>query len=325
MSVLTRRQAVAASAAGLAAMFGSSALAQAMPELKLLVPAAPGGGWDQTARTIQSVLTGQQMVRSVQVTNVPSAGGMNGLAQFVNGFKGDPTGLLVSGFVMVGAILMNKSPVTLGDVTPIARLTGEWQALVVAQNSPIKSVADLVNAIKADVTKVSWGGGSAGGVDHITAAAFASKAGADGSKVNYIAHSGGGEALAAIISGRVTVGVSGIGEFEQHVKGRRLRWIGIAAPKGTAGLPGATLADADFDLVVQNWRGVFGGPDLSDAQRASLTKVVSDMAKSEAWANQLAQKGWENTYLDGQAFATFLADEVKRVDAVLRQVGLVRT
>lgn len=325
MSVLTRRQAVAGSAAGLATLFAASAHAQAMPELKLLVPAAPGGGWDQTARTIQAVLTGQQMVRSVQVTNVPSAGGMNGLAQFVNGFKGDPTGLLVSGFVMVGAILMNKSPVTLADVTPIARLTGEWQALVVAQNSPIKSVADLVNAIKADVTKVSWGGGSAGGVDHITAAAFASKAGADGSKVNYIAHSGGGEALAAIISGRVTVGVSGIGEFEQHVKGRRLRWIGIAAPKGTTGLPGATLADADFDLVIQNWRGVFGGPGLSDTQREGLTKVVGDMAKSPAWAAQLAQKGWENTYLDGQAFATFLTEEIKRVEGVLREVGLVRT
>ncbi|MDP3548007.1 MAG: tripartite tricarboxylate transporter substrate-binding protein, partial [Phreatobacter sp.] len=226
MTTLTRREAVALGTAILSVAAGGSSWAQAPAELKILAPAAPGGGWDQTARVMQGVLTTERIVRSAQVTNVAGAGGTIGIAQFVNGARGDPTALMVSGFVMVGAILMNKAPVTLDAVTPIARLTGEWQALVVAQNSPIKSVQDLVAALKADVTKVSWGGGSAGGVDHITAAMFAGLAGADGSKVNYIAHSGGGEALAAILSGRVTVGVGGGSEFEQHVKGRRMRWIG---------------------------------------------------------------------------------------------------
>ncbi|MGL4287637.1 MAG: Bug family tripartite tricarboxylate transporter substrate binding protein [Phreatobacter sp.] len=324
MSVLTRREAVACSAAALATLYGTPLRAQALPELKLMVPAAPGGGWDQTARVMQGVLTTQRLVRSAQVNNVPGAGGTIGLAQFINGFRGDPSGVMVSGFVMVGAILMNKSPVTLAEVTPIARLTGEWQALVVAQNSPIKSVQDLITALKADVTKVSWGGGSAGGVDHITAAMFAGKAGADGSKVNYIAHAGGGEALAAILSGRVTVGVSGGSEFEQHVKGRRLRWLGFTAPKGTPDLAGPTLADQGFDLELQNWRGLFAAAGISDEQRASLTKLANDMVKSKAWIEQIAQKGWQDTYLDGPAFGHFVTDEIKRVDGVLRDLGLVR-
>jgi len=231
---------------------------------------------------------------------------------------------MVSGFVMVGAILMNKAPVTLDAVTPIARLTGEWQALVVAQNSPIKSVQDLVAALKADVTKVSWGGGSAGGVDHITAAMFAGLAGADGSKVNYIAHSGGGEALAAILSGRVTVGVGGGSEFEQHVKGRRMRWIGLTAPQGTAGLAGPTLAEQGFKLELQNWRSVFAAPGLSLDQKAGLAAVVEKMAKSKAWADQLAAKGWQDTYLGGNAFEAFLKDEIARVSGVLRDLGLVK-
>ncbi len=324
MTSLTRREAVALGSAILTVAAGGGARAQAPAEVKIMAPAAPGGGWDQTARVMQGVLTTERIVRSAQVTNVAGAGGTIGIAQFVNGSRGDPTALMVSGFVMVGAILMNKAPVTLDAVTPIARLTGEWQALVVAQNSPIKSVQDLVAALKADVTKVSWGGGSAGGVDHITAAMFAGLAGADGSKVNYIAHSGGGEALAAILSGRVTVGVGGGSEFEQHVKGRRMRWIGLTAPQGTAGLAGPTLAEQGVKLELQNWRSVFAAPGLSPAQRAGLAEVVEKMAKSKAWADQLAAKGWQDTYLGGAGFEAFLKDEIARVSGVLRDLGLVK-
>ncbi len=324
MTSLTRREAVALGSAILTVAAGGGARAQAPAEVKIMAPAAPGGGWDQTARVMQGVLTTERIVRSAQVTNVAGAGGTIGIAQFVNGSRGDPTALMVSGFVMVGAILMNKAPVTLDAVTPIARLTGEWQALVVAQNSPIKSVQDLVAALKADVTKVSWGGGSAGGVDHITAAMFAGLAGADGSKVNYIAHSGGGEALAAILSGRVTVGVGGGSEFEQHVKGRRMRWIGLTAPQGTAGLAGPTLAEQGVKLELQNWRSVFAAPGLSPAQRAGLAEVVEKMAKSKAWAARLAAKGWQDTYLGDAGFEAFLKEEIARVSGVLRDLGLVK-
>ena len=324
MTNLSRREALAAGAGAALSLLANPAFAQALTEMKILVPAAPGGGWDQTGRVMQGVLIGQKIVRSAQVTNVAGAGGTIGIAQFVNGFKGDPTGIMVSGFVMVGAILMNKAPVTLDAVTPIARLTGEWQALVVAQNSPIKTVQDLVAAVKTDVAKVSWGGGSAGGVDHITAAMFAGKAGADGSKVNYIAHSGGGEALAAILSGRVTVGVGGASEFDQHVKGRRMRWLGLTAPAGTAGLPGPTLTEQGFDLQLQNWRGLFAGPGLTPEQIAAIGEVVKQMVKSPAWAEQLAAKGWQDTYLDREPFAEFVKAEVQRVDGVLRELGLVK-
>lgn len=323
MTMITRRRAVALGAA-MAALATGRGEAQGLAELKLLAPASPGGGWDQTARTMQGVLTGERIVRSVQVINVTGAGGTIGLAQFVNSSRGDPTAAMVSGFVMVGAILMNKAPVGLDEVTPIARLTGEWQAVVASVASAIKSPADLAAALKADVARVSWGGGSAGGVDHITAAMFTSTVGADGSKVNYIAHSGGGEAMAAILSNRVTVGVGGISEFEQHVKGRRLRWIGITAPEGTAGLPGPTFVSQGVKLELQNWRGVFGGPGLTAEQKAALSDTIEKMAKSKAWADQIAAKGWENTYLGPDAFAAFLKEEMARVEGVLRSLGLVR-
>ena len=108
--------------------------AQSVDLLKIFVPAAPGGGWDQTARTIEQVLRATGGVKGVQITNVGGAGGAVGLPQFLNQWKGQGNALMVAGMVMVGAIIANKSPVRLAQATPIARLTGEFLALVVPVN-----------------------------------------------------------------------------------------------------------------------------------------------------------------------------------------------
>ena len=138
-----------------------------LDELAIMAPAAPGGGWDQTARSMQQALNEAGLVANVQVTNVPGAGGTIGLAQFVNSNAGNAKSLIVGGYVMVGAIIANQSPVSLADVTPLARLTGEYEAIVVPASSEIKTIGDLVEKLKADPGAVSWAGGSAGGVDHI--------------------------------------------------------------------------------------------------------------------------------------------------------------
>jgi putative tricarboxylic transport membrane protein len=138
-----------------------------LDRLNLMVPAAPGGGWDTTARQMQGALTKTGIVKNVQVNNVTGAGGAVGIASLVNNSKGDGNQMMVMGLVMIGALLTNKSPVTLDQVTPIARLTGEDEMIVVPANSPHKTMKDLVEALKKDPGAVSWGGGSAGGTDHI--------------------------------------------------------------------------------------------------------------------------------------------------------------
>jgi putative tricarboxylic transport membrane protein len=305
------------------ALFATSAFAQS--ELKLLAPAAPGGGWDQTARSMQQVLMQSGMAKSVQVTNVPGAGGSIGIAQLVNNSKGDGHQLMVNGFVMMGALLTNKSPVTLEQVTPIARLTAEAEAIVVPPGSPIKSVQDLVAAIKADPSKVRWAGGSAGGVDHITAGLFAKTAGADPTKINYIPFSGGGEALAAILGGKVTAGISGLGEFESQIKAGKLRLIAVTAPTQREGMATPTLKDQGVDLEITNWRSVVAPPGISPEQRKTLTETIDKMVKSPAWQEVLKQKGWDDAYLSGDEFAAFLKAENARVHEVLTSIGLVKS
>jgi len=304
-------------------LFATSALAQM--ELKIIAPAAPGGGWDQTARSMQQALVAEKLVKSAQVINTAGAGGTVGLAQFVNGAKGDGNQLMVNGFVMVGAILMNKSPVSLDQVTPIARLTEETQVIVVPANSSIKTAADLADAVKKDVSRVTFAGGSAGGVDHIMAALFVGTVGADASKVNYVPFSGGGESLAAILGGKVTAGISGYGEYEGQIKSGRLRAIGVTSPSRLPGVNVPTFKEQGIDLVIANWRSVMGAPGISADQRKTLIDLVDKMVKSKAWQEILKQKGWDNAFLSGDDFAKFLKAEQDRVNGVLRSVGLVKS
>ncbi len=310
-------------AAGFAVGMSTAAIAQA--ELKVMAPAAPGGGWDQTARSMQQVLTQSGLAKSVQVTNVPGAGGTVGIAQFVNSARGDGNALMVNGFVMMGALLTNKSPVGFDQVTPIARLSAEAEAIVVPVNSSIRSVQDLAAALKADPAKVTWAGGSAGGVDHIAAALFAKSAGADPTRINYIPFAGGGEALAAILGGRVTAGISGYGEFDGQVKAGKLRVIAVTSAKRLEGVDAPTLKEAGIDLEIINWRSVVAPPGLSPQQRDALTQVVDRMVKSKEWQDVLKQKGWDDAYLSGDAFGAFLKQENARVREVLTSVGLTKS
>jgi putative tricarboxylic transport membrane protein len=274
---------------------------------------------------MQQALTTAGIVKSVQVTNVPGAGGSVGLAQFVNSAKGDPTQLMVNGFAMVGALLTNNSPVSLSQVTPIARLTSEAEAIVVPANSSIKTIKDLAAAVKADPGKVTWAGGSAGGVDHIAVARFAKTVGADPTKINYIPFSGGGEALAAILGGKVTAGISGYGEFEGQVKAGKLRVLAVTSPQRLEGVDAPTLKEQGIDLEITNWRSVVAAPGITPEQRKALTDTIDKMAKSKEWQEILKQKGWDDAYLSGNAFAAFLKEEQARVAEVLKSVGLVKS
>ena len=123
-------------------------IAAAQPTLKMMIPANPGGGWDQTGRQLAAAMQSAKLVSGVQFDNKGGAAGTIGLAQFVNSAKGDPNALMVAGMVMVGGIILNQSSVNLGMVTPVARLTSEWEVIVVPAASPHKTMADLVQALK---------------------------------------------------------------------------------------------------------------------------------------------------------------------------------
>jgi putative tricarboxylic transport membrane protein len=298
----------------------TAGIATAQPSLKMMIPANPGGGWDQTGRNLAAAMQSAKLVSSVQFDNKGGAAGAIGLAQFVNSAKGDPNAVMIGGMVMVGGIILNKSPVSLSQVTPIARLTSEWEVIVVPASSPHKDLASLLKAFKADPGKVSWGGGSAGGTDHILVGLIAKQIGADPAKINYVPYKGGGEAIAAILGGHVTAGVSGIGEFLEHIKSGKMRALAQSGPKKVEGIP--SLKEQKVNVELGNWRGIFGAPGITKAQRDNLVKLVRAATETPAWKGTLEKLGWTPWFLGGDAYDKFIKEDEKRIAGIIESIGL---
>ncbi|SDK12972.1 tripartite tricarboxylate transporter substrate binding protein [Nonomuraea jiangxiensis] len=301
---------------------GGGSTTSASSTLRIMAPAAPGGGWDQTSRVAEQAFKAADPSRKVEVYNVPGAGGTIGLAQLA-GEQGNGNLLMTMGLVMVGAIEQNKSKVTLTETTPIAKLTEEYEIVVVPAASPFKTLADMVAAWKADPAKVSISGGSAGGTDHIVAGLMAKAAGVDPKQVNYIAHSGGGEALNELLGNKVSAGISGVSEFAEHVKSGKLRALGVTSGERIADLDVPTLKEGGLDVELANWRGFVAPAGLSDADKTALTDLVTKMHGSQPWKDAVTKNGWIDSFQTGQPFADYLAAEQTRVKAIIAEMGLV--
>jgi putative tricarboxylic transport membrane protein len=317
--------------AALAAQAAECTIDYPTETLEIMAPAAPGGGWDTTAREIQATLQTGLIDQSVEVYNVEGAGGTIGLAQLAADNQGDPNTLMMMGLVMVGAIATNQSAVTLADVTPVARLTTEYEVVVVPADSELQTLDDLIAAFQADPGGTTWAGGSAGGTDHILVGLIAQAVGVDPTQINYVPYSGGGEALAAILGGQVTAGVSGVGEWQDQIAAGELRALAVssAAPTGDGATPAAapslapTLQEQGVDVVLANWRGLVAGPEVDPETQACMVAMIEEMVGSEAWAQVLAKYGWSDYYLGGEEFGAFIAEESERIISILTDLGIV--
>ena len=298
------------------------AQAQGLTNLRIMAPASPGGGWDQTSRAIQTVLQTTGIAKPVQVFNVPGAGGTIGLAQLANS-KGDGSQLMTMGLVMVGAVVTNSSKVDLTQVTPIARLTGEYEVLVVPASSPYKSMKDFVAAWKAN-NGLAIAGGSAGGTDHMLVGLLAKASGINPKKMNYVPFSGGGETLAAVLGNQVAGAVAGYGEFESQVKAGRLRILGISAGKRQPGINAPTFKEQGIKVELANWRGIVAPPGISAADKAKLIGAMDKMHASKEWQAVLKDRGWTDLYMSGSKYSLFLKTETARAKGILKDIGLAK-
>lgn len=299
--------------------------AQAQPKLEsleILAPSSPGSGYDQLARGVQQTLQADGLVPTVEVVNVAGGGGTVGLAQFLTTRPRKPVAMIV-GFALVGGVLTTGSAVTLDQVVPVARLMGEQDVLVVPANSPIKSVADLVAALKADPGAVSWAGGSIGGVDHVTAGLFAKAVGVDPTKINYVVHAGGGEVLASVLGGHTTLGVSGYEEFRTQIEAGDLVALAVSGDERIPGVEVPTFKESGVDLSVMNWRGIVTHPRLDADDQAALGEALAAMVESPAWADLLKSRSWIDAYQPADAFGAFLKSENERIAEALRQAGVL--
>ncbi|MFF1509367.1 Bug family tripartite tricarboxylate transporter substrate binding protein [Streptomyces sp. NPDC058326] len=293
-----------------------------IPGLRFMVPNTPGGGYDITARTAAKNAEEADLTGDIEVFNLPGAGGTVGLTRLV-GERGNGRLAMSMGLGVVGAVHTNQTPRTLADTTPIARLTEEQDIVVVGKNSPYKSIQDLLTAWKKNPGKLPVGGGSSpGGPDHLAPMLMAQAAGIAPKDVNYVPFDGGGELLASILGDKVAFGVSGVGEYLDQIKAGELRLLAVTGPKRVPGLDAPTLREAGLDTEFTNWRGIVAPPGLSDAEREKLVTLVTALHDSPQWRESLKTHGWDDAFLPGEEFGTFLDEQDRRVGSVLKELGL---
>jgi putative tricarboxylic transport membrane protein len=318
-----RRDQFIKSVLALAAGSGLSLPSLAAANIKMMIPANPGGGWDTTGRALGKALQESGVASSVTYENKGGAAGIIGLAQYANATKGDGNSLMVMGAVMLGGIITGKPPVSLDKVTPIARLTSEYNVFVVPANSPLKTMKDVVEQLKKDPGSVKWGGGSRGSTEHIAAAMLAREVGVDAAKINYVPFRGGGEAVAAILGGNVTVGGSGYSEFQQYIETGKMRPIAVTSGKRLKGINIPTMIEQGYNIEIGNWRGVYAPAGLTAAQRKDLTDMVLKATKSKSWAESLEKNNWTSAWMANPAFDDFVDSEFASLRATMVKSGMI--
>lgn len=311
----------AVSVAGIDASRSESG-SDARSKLTMIAPAAAGGGWDLVAREAQQALRSESIVNNAQVVNVPGAGGTIGLSQ-LDSLAGQPTTVMITGTVMLGGIAINNSETTLADTVPIAKLAEDFEVFVVPNDSPYQNLEDMIAAWRDNPGGLPVGGGSLGGIDHIVAGQLAQEADIDPAAINYIAYSGGGEVLTALLSNTVGVAVSGYNDFRDQIEAGNVRALAVAAPEPVEGIEVDTFVELGYSVDLVNWRGIVAPPGISDADRDTLIAIATEMHDTEHWTEAVERNRWKESFSTGDEFGEFLVAEQTRITDILRELGLV--
>lgn len=272
--------------------------------LRIVIPANPGGGWDQTGRALGAALKAVGAADQVEFENIGGKGGTIGLAKYAEKYGNDANTLMMGGMVMVGAVALQKPAVDMGHIQPIARLTSDYLVTAVPAASPIKNGKDLAEAMRRDLPALPVAGGSAGGVDHIYAGVLARAAKAKPETLVYRPFASGPEVVESLLKGDAAVGISGYSEFSDALAAGKLRAIGVSARRNAFGIP--AFKDQGIDAVMANWRGVFTGKGVSPARTAELLAAVEQATHHESWLQTLKQNRWEASWLAGKDLTEFM-------------------
>ncbi|PWV49370.1 tripartite tricarboxylate transporter substrate binding protein [Nocardiopsis sp. L17-MgMaSL7] len=293
--------------------------------LTVIAPAAAGGGWDLAAREFQQATRTESIVNSVQVVNVPGAGGTIGLGQLQQ-LEADPTTVMITGAAMVGGVEMGGSSARLSDVTPIARLTDDYEVIAVPAHSPWETLDDFLDDWREN-PDIPVGGGSAGSPDHLVAGQLAEAAELDPSELHYTPHAGGGELTLSLLSdahGTVQIGVSGFNDFRDLIEGDRLRALAVVAPERLEGVDVPTTSELGYPSVdLVNWRGVVAAPGVSDEEQAELLEITEEMYQAQTWQDAIERNRWEPSWAGPEEFAGFLSEEETRIRTLMVDLGLI--
>jgi putative tricarboxylic transport membrane protein len=303
-----------------------SAVYPARP-LEIVAPANPGGGWDALARTINRALEVEKLYpQPMSVLNKPGGGGAVGLA-YVFQKKGDDYELIVYSPPLIINTINKTFTQNYKELTPLAKLITDYQVFIVKADSPYKTFKDLLAALKKNPGAVKFAGGSSpGSMDHLAFCKVANVAGINPKDLVYVAFSGGGEALTALLGGNVAFASSGVGEVLAQIQAGTVRALAItsATRRGGALKDIPTVKELGINTTYEVWRGVFGTPGMSKDAQAWWAKTLKTMAGTKTWKESLEKLQWVDAYASAGEFSKFLTDEEKSYRDLMVHLGFAK-
>ncbi len=295
--------------------------------IEFICPFSAGGGADTFARGLAKALNDEKIVsQPIVVNNKPGGGGAVALASFVTESKGNPYSLLLYSPSLIRNALTGASPYNYDSMVPLARLVSDYNAILVRSDSPYQTLKDLMDAVKADPSKVSIGGASVpGGVDHVIFCLLAKAAGIDAKSVKFVSFQGGGEAIAALVGGHVNALSCGAAEALGQIQAGTLRALAVVGDKRLGGALASvpTAKEAGYNVDYRQWRGIFAPPEMPEYAQAYWRSALEKLFQTQTWKDMCAKYFW-NEDLDTKNFTQYLAEETKMWKDLLTELGLLK-
>ncbi|MGR3344910.1 MAG: tripartite tricarboxylate transporter substrate binding protein [Paracoccaceae bacterium] len=322
---ITRRAVIAATAATALLAGAAPAAEEMVGSIHFLIPGGAGGGWDGTARGTGAALTAAGLVGSASYENMSGGGGGKAIAYLIENADSNAGTLMVNSTPIVIRSLTGVFPQSFRDLTMVAGTIGDYAAMVVGKDSPLNSMADLMDAYNADANAVAIGGGSVpGGMDHLVAAMVMEAAGADPTAVKYIPYDAGGKAMAALLSGEIAALSTGFSEAVALAQAGEVKIIGVTSDERVSASPDAmTMMEQGIDMTFVNWRGFFAAPGLSADKLAAYQAAIAAMYETPEWEEVRAANGWVNIHNSGDDFTSFLEAQEKVIGDLMRKLGFL--
>lgn len=297
-----------------------------LASLDIIVPADPGGGWDQTGRALQKELQGTGLAKTVNVTNVGGAGGTNGLASLAN--VTDPDTLMVTGLVMVGAVETNKSQARIEDTTPIARLTEEPLVIVVPAGSKYQTLEELVDDIVANGKSVTVTGGRPAARTTSSRGCSSSRPGSRPRRSSTRSTTSRTRVAAspsrrcsATRSAQASRAWASTSSRSTRARSARSR---SRAPRRSRRSPTSPPSTTRATGSTSPTGAACSHPPTSPTRSGLRSRRSSpSLHASDEWQATLTEKGWADAFLTGADFDDYLQQNIVDIQTVLQDIGLV--
>ncbi|MCR9139512.1 MAG: tripartite tricarboxylate transporter substrate-binding protein [Alphaproteobacteria bacterium] len=298
---------------------------QVVDSIHFLIPGGAGGGWDGTARGTGEALTGAGLVGSASYENMSGGGGGKAIGYLIENADSNHGTLMVNSTPIVIRSLTGVFPQNFRDLTLVAGTIGDYAALVVAADGPIKDLNGLIEAFNADSSGTAVGGGSVpGGMDHLVAAMVFQAAGADPVAMKYVPYDGGGATMAGLLSGEVQAVSTGFSEAVELAKAGEVRIIGVTSPERVDAYKDApTMLEQGNATEFVNWRGFFAAPGLPADKLAMYQDALTKMYETDEWEAVRARNGWVNIHNNGDDFKKFLENQEQVIGDLMKQLGFL--